>query len=393
MNGHNYFGGLVLMTGAVAIISSPMLAVEGRCQQQVQRREYPVLCHFLDRVADDPMQLALELTEFSREMGFLVQPVGAAAAAAAVVNLTSDIINTTTVTSEMERNLRSVADKRDTVPIVLAHGMGDSCFNSGMQSLTHYASQLLDNTYGACIPTGDTQHEDTINGYFKSMNDNVDIFATKVKADSNLANGFYAIGLSQGNNVIRGYITKYNDPPVKAFISINGVNGGTGVLPNCLPIKGDPGRICSLLEEQASKRAYTDYYQEHSFQAGYWRDPRPSQKELYQTYSQLAQWNNEGLIFNETYKENWAKTDKFVWIKADRDSMVWPSEGEWFGAPDPNDPFHKILTTKETEWYKKDLFGLKTAEEAGKNFYESFDDDHLHFTDDMFKDWVTTYLK
>jgi len=171
------------------------------------------------------------------------------------------------------------------------------------------------------------------------------------------------------------------------------VNGGTGVLPNCLPIKGDPGRICSLLEEQASKRAYTDYYQEHSFQAGYWRDPRPSQKELYQTYSQLAQWNNEGLIVNETYKENWAKTDKFVWIKADRDSMVWPSEGEWFGAPDPNDPFHKILTTKETEWYKKDLFGLKTAEEAGKNFYESFDDDHLHFTDDMFKDWVTTYLK
>lgn len=60
---------------------------------------------------------------------------------------------------------------------------------------------------------------------------------------------------------------------------------------------------------------------------------------------------------------------------------------------DPNDPFNNILKMKDTEWYKKDLFGLKTAEEAGKNFYESFDGDHLQFSDDDFKTWVNTYLK
>ena len=48
---------------------------------------------------------------------------------------------------------------------------------------------------------------------------------------------------------------------------------------------------------------------------------------------------------------------------------------------------------KDTEWYKKDLFGLKTAEEAGKNFYESFPGDHLQFSDDDFKQWVNSYLK
>jgi palmitoyl-protein thioesterase len=98
-----------------------------------------------------------------------------------------------------------------------------------MQSLTKHTAKLLGDVYGTCVPTGDTQHEDTINGYFLDMNSSVERFSEKVKADSKLADGFYAIGLSQGNNVIRGYIAKHNDPPVKRFISINGVNAGVGV--------------------------------------------------------------------------------------------------------------------------------------------------------------------
>ena len=171
------------------------------------------------------------------------------------------------------------------------------------------------------------------------MDYNVDVFAAKVFADPKLADGFYAIGLSQGNNVIRGYITKYNNPPVKRFISINGVNAGVGAVPNCIPkdetkaLSSASRSICDLLMEQASKHAYSEFYQEHSFQAGYWRDPRPVEKTNYQTYSQLAAWNNEGLQVNETLKENWKKTDKFVWVMAEKDTMVWPPEGEHWGAP------------------------------------------------------------
>ena len=46
----------------------------------------------------------------------------------------------------------------------------------------------------------------------------------------------------------------------------------------------------------------------------------------------------------------------------------------------------------ETAWYKEDLFGLKTAEEAGKNFYESFEGDHLRFTMKDFDLWIHNYL-
>ena len=43
-----------------------------------------------------------------------------------------------------------------------------------------------------------------------------------MKSDPKLKDGFNAIGYSQGNLIIRGYIHKYNSPPVKNFISMHG---------------------------------------------------------------------------------------------------------------------------------------------------------------------------
>jgi palmitoyl-protein thioesterase len=183
---------------------------------------------------------------------------------------------------------------------------------------------------------------------------------------------------------------------VHTFISVNGVNAGVGAVPYCRPtqLASQVGffSMCDVLMEQASHRAYTEYAQEHIFQANYWRDPRPVERQAYKEYAQLAQWNNENDHVNQTLKENYAKTQKFVWILAEQDTMVWPKEGEHWGAPDPNDPFHKILPMNETEWYQKDLFGLRTADEAGKNHFESFDGDHLQFSMSDFEGWVTKYL-
>jgi hypothetical protein len=120
------------------------------------------------------------------------------------------------------------------LPIVSAHGMGDSCFNRGMKSVTAEAGAEM-GVYSVCIPTGDTRISDTINGFFLDMDSSVEVFASKIRADPALAGGFNAFGLSQGNNLIRGYIAKYNDPPVRSFLSINGINAGVGAFPNCNP--------------------------------------------------------------------------------------------------------------------------------------------------------------
>ncbi|KAG7374140.1 palmitoyl protein thioesterase [Nitzschia inconspicua] len=346
------------------------------------RTTHPVLCEMLDALQADPEGLADSLKQFARQYGLLV----------------GDKWEFPVRHSEFPAPTTSSSQQ---LPVVFAHGMGDSCFNNGMIDIGKHTSSLLDNVYVTCIPTGDTQAEDTTNGYFLSMDASVDVFAAKVAMDPKLTNGFHAIGFSQGNNVIRGYIARYNTPTVHTFLAVNGVNAGEGTVPGCFPNKSvdlqeqfQVGGFCDLLLEQASRRAYTEFAQQHSFQAGYWRDPRRKEQEAYYQYSQLARWNNEGpQNKNETLNANYAKTSKFVWVKATEDSMVWPKEGEQWGCPDPDDPFTHILPMNETEWYKEDLFGLKTAQEAGKNYFETFVGDHLQFSMQDFNRWITTYLK
>ena len=340
-------------------------------------KDHPVLCRMLHWAQDD-------LQGFAE----------AAHSWAASKNLLVDLSTTSSSSSSstsIQRELASLSENQ--LPVVLAHGMGDSCFNSGMQHVTNHVSKLLGGVYTVCIPTGKTQAEDTKNGYFLNMDASVDVFAEGIREDANLKNGFHAIGFSQGNNIVRGYIAKYNTPTVHTFISVNGVNAGIGAVPYCRPDELGLGGMCDLLMEEASRSAYTEFAQEHSFQANYWRDPRPSANELYQKYCQLAVWNNEAGSVNETLKDNWSKTSAFVWVLATEDGMVWPRQGEHWGAPDPQNPFHHIFPMNETEWYQQDLFGLKTAQEAGKNYFESFDGDHLAFTEEDFERWIMAYLK
>ena len=367
-----YLIALLLLLSPLLVASSSEMNSEP-CNRQ-DRENHPVLCMYMDRFLSDPVALSQDIYEWAQSQGLIID--------------FSDDDKATLVAAER----RLGEPEAPQLPVVFAHGMGDSCFNGGMQHITDHVSSLL-NCYATCIPTGKTQSEDTSNGYFLNMDASVDVFSESIRADPKLANGFHAIGFSQGNNIIRGYIARYNDPPVNTFISVNGVNAGVGAVPYCRPKLTNVGfSMCDLLMEQASRRAYTTYAQEHLFQANYWRDPRPVEADAYKTYAQLAQWNNEGFNFNQTLNDNYAMTEKYVWVMAEQDTMVWPKEGEHWGAPDPNDPFHTILPMNETEWYLKDLFGLRTAQEAGKNNFESFDGDHLQFTMDEFDGWVNKYL-
>merc|ERR1711934_1255828 len=134
------------------------------------------------------------------------------------------------------------------LPVVVAHGMGDSCFNPGMKSATQAAGNHL-GVYATCIPTANSHLMDTIDGFLKNMDASVDFFAKKIKADKSLANGFNCIGFSQGNSLCRGYIQKYNDPPVNAFVSVHGTVMGVSAFPGCFQ-QGKPlGIVCKALAE------------------------------------------------------------------------------------------------------------------------------------------------
>lgn len=391
------------------------------CTTDEIRNQHPVLCHMLDKLMNDPSGLCEEITQWALQHNLLVgysndwewNDKNRVVVAEDENQVATSILRNLRKGYLLQDLSSSSSPETSSLPVVFAHGMGDSCYNGGMQRIVNYTSATLGGVYTTCIPIGKNQQEDTSNGYFMNMDASVNLFAEAVSKNPKLQQGFHAIGFSQGNNVIRGYIARYNEPTVDTFLSINGVNGGVGAVPYCIPdltqtksistVQEPKERfptvslpsICDLLMEQASKRAYTEFAQQHSFQANYWRDPRLSEKVAYETYSQLASWNNEGLTKNSTYNKNYAKTTKFVWVLATEDGMVWPKEGEQWGAAnsDVDDPFSSpILTMNETEWYKQDLFGLRTAQEQGKNYFESFHGDHLQFTMGDFTKWIQAYL-
>jgi len=278
--------------------------------------------------------------------------------------------------------------KPNKYPTVTAHGMGDSCFNAGMKQITEIIGTQTSN-YATCVPTGN-RLTDTINGFFMTMDKNVDVFAEKIRQDPKLKDGFHCVGFSQGNSLCRGYIQKYNDPPVITFLSVHGTVSGVAGFPNCNP-DGLLGPVCKQLSHLCGDVSYTAITQGTLFQIDYFRDPMRVNSDAYKEHSQLAQWNNEGNVVNETFKENFGKTKRFAMIKAEQDSMVYPNEGEWWGHFKDND-LKTVLSMKETQWYQKDLFGLKTADEAGKIVFNSTAGNHLEFTELELAQWVDMYF-
>jgi len=279
------------------------------------------------------------------------------------------------------------------LPTVLGHGMGDSCFEPGMGSITKAIASRT-GSYAKCIPTGGNILTDTINGFLMNMDKSVDVFAEKIRADPKLKGGFNAIGFSQGNSLIRGYIHKYNDPPVNTFISVHGTVMGVAAFPNCFK-QGKPlGLICKALAEVLGDVTYNSLAQGILFQGDYYRDPEKALSPGYLKHSQIAQWNNENSAnVNATYTSNFGKVKKFAMVKALGDTMVYPNAGEHWGSfADGSYATAKILPMNETKFYKQNLFGLKDADAAGKIFYETTPGNHLQFTKEQLFSWVDKYF-
>merc|ERR1712071_293838 len=104
-------------------------------------------------------------------------------------------------------------------------------------------------SYATCIGTGNNMITDTINGFLKNMDSSVDFFADKIRSDPQLKDGFNCVGFSQGNSLCRGYIQKYNDPPVNAFISVHGTVMGVAAFPSCFRQEHKLGLVCKALAE------------------------------------------------------------------------------------------------------------------------------------------------
>uniref|UniRef100_A0A2P2HZP0 Palmitoyl-protein thioesterase 1 n=1 Tax=Hirondellea gigas TaxID=1518452 RepID=A0A2P2HZP0_9CRUS len=269
------------------------------------------------------------------------------------------------------------------LPVVMWHGMGDSCCNP---SSLGYIKKLIENehngTYVYSIMIGSSVISDTESGFFKNVNDQIDETCRKIKADPLLADGYHAVGFSQGGLFIRGLAQRCPDPPMKNLVSIGGPQQGVFGVPPC-PAEGS--KLCEYFRKILHTAAYASWIQNTLVQAEFWHDSIDI--EDYKRGSVfLADINQENAI-NESYRSNLQQLEKLVMVMFLQDITIIPKESAWFGFYAPGQD-QKLQTLQESSLYQEDRLGLKIMDRAGRLQFHAVDGQHLHFTDKWFLDTI-----
>ncbi|XP_050303600.1 palmitoyl-protein thioesterase 1 isoform X1 [Anthonomus grandis grandis] len=188
----------------------------------------------------------------------------------------------------------------DPTPIVLWHGMGDSCcFPFSMGAIKKSLNTSIPGVYVHSMQIGDSIVKDMENGYFLHPDEHIKLACEYIKKDVKLANGYNGIGFSQGAQFMRGLVQRCPNPPMKNLISVGGQHQGVYGLPNCGSLSNN---ACDYMRRLLNHAAYIGWVQKSLVQATYWHDPL--NEEEYKNYSTfLADINNERVV-NETYINN-----------------------------------------------------------------------------------------
>lgn len=269
------------------------------------------------------------------------------------------------------------------LPVVLWHGMGDSCCNPlSMGSIKRLLEDNIPNVYIKSLEIGSNVLTDMENSFLMNANDQVKMACDQIAQDPELKNGFNAIGFSQGGQFLRAVAQRCPQLKMNNLISVGGQHQGVFGFPRC---PGESEKLCDYVRELLNLGAYVSFVQNHLAQAEYWHDPL--NEEEYRAKSIfLADINNEN-IKNETYKSNLKKLSNFVMIKFSEDKMVEPKESEWFGYYKPGQS-KDLFTLQETPLYTEDWLGLKEMDKGGKLHFLETAGDHLQINVEWFKENV-----
>jgi len=265
-------------------------------------------------------------------------------------------------------------------PVVLWHGMGDTCcYSFSMGAIKDALQQAFPGIYVYSIMIGGSIEMDEVEGFLGNVNDQVEFVCQQVKQDPNLQGGFNAVGFSQGGEFMRAYVERCNDPPVYNLITLGGQHMGVADIPDCTTPNET---ICETVEYLLEFGAYMYYVQESVVQAQYFHDPLEPANYLADNIF-LPDINNELTTKNPTYKANMVSLNNFVMYKFTEDTVVVPKDSSWFAFYADNS-LSTIIPLQQQPTYTEDWIGLKTLDEAGKLHFETSPFEHMHFTIDWF---------
>jgi len=239
-------------------------------------------------------------------------------------------------------------------PLVLMHGI--TATSARMAHIAALARQLMPGIYVTALEvTGSSE-----GSVFTGSDTQVELICKALAADPNLAGGINMLGTSQGGILMRGYLERCNNPPVKNFISwVAPMMGVYGV-----PDVGHWEYLNATLDDVADCCIYEQWAQDLFSFAGYWRDPY-----ALATYVQekifLSDINNEREEKNPLYKQNVLSLENFVMGYSTIDSVLIPRETGWFGVY-ANNSISSVVPLEEQPLYKYDYIGLRELQETGR---------------------------
>ncbi|KAI9488597.1 Alpha/Beta hydrolase protein [Zychaea mexicana] len=270
------------------------------------------------------------------------------------------------------------AYKQANKPIVLWHGMGDTCCNpESMGRLKDLIQRLLPGTFVHSIQVGEGSQEDHEAGFFGQVNKQIDLVCEQLASIPELAEGFNGVGFSQGGLFLRGYVQRCNRPAVHRLITFGSPHGGVTDIPNCM----NPSDLtCRLMRSMVRYGAYSGYVQHRVIQAQYFKDPRNIQGYLERNIF-LPNINNELQdARNTTYRDNLAALDAFVMVRFADDAMVKPGETAWFWTYAEDGVLVPLVNQT---LYKEDWLGLRKL--GGRLKFLVSPGQHMQISDEFFE--------
>ncbi|KIZ02205.1 palmitoyl-protein thioesterase [Monoraphidium neglectum] len=277
----------------------------------------------------------------------------------------------------------NVKDGAKALPVVLWHGMGDSCCAAGGMGAV---KQLIEDELGVfvhSIATGEGEYHDIWSSFMGNVNAQVEIVCGQLSKMPELKHGFNAIGFSQGGQFLRAVVERcaHTLPPIRTLVTVGGQHQGVMNTPGCTQdADGWSAKACAIMQTLLARGAYAPWVRENVVQAQYFKDPSALLSYVANNIF-LADINNERAEKNPQYADNLASLDRLVLYRFDDDTTVVPRDSAWFSFFDGKD----TVAIQDQPIYKEDWIGLKRLDEKGGLIMESAPGEHMQFTLSWFR--------
>ena len=259
------------------------------------------------------------------------------------------------------------------MPVAIIHGFMQICTSRDLTIMVDFIHERS-GQYTKCIESGGGGVD-----LSRSFEDQAKKACEIISSDPNYENDFAIVSISQGGVLARYVIEKCKMKGiVKKFIAIGGPLAGTHQLPHCFR-----GVVCHILNSFADWFCYKGYVQKTFGPSGYFRTSNHLER-FQKSKSVLLNVNNQKEYDSEA-KRRFLLLEKLVLIGFKRDTMISPRESAFFYEYDED---HNLVNMKDTEIYKKDLFGLKTLDESNRIEMHFLDERHCYFSFQNMQDYV-----